>query len=165
MSTRLNRIVKEQLSSKPDVLCEPVMTIGEAAEKTNLSESALRKYENEGLIIYHRSSGNVRVLSEEDINRIDCIKKLIKEKGLNLEGIRRLWALFPCWECNECKPEEIECCSAIQDSNRPCWMTKAKESGKTRELCRMCDVYRAVADCSEEMKFIVHEKLSAHFVE
>ncbi len=156
MRRALKRWMERNNPAPPETLSEPVMTIGEAARATGLSESALRKYEAAGLILYHRSSGNVRVLSHEDLTRIRWIQKLIKEEGLNLEGIRRLWALLPCWECKGCSQDDQRSCPELNDMNRPCWMVH-REMFPDRTLeCRQCNVYRLAMRCTENLKFLVH---------
>lgn len=162
MRRELRRWLDENLPADSEKLLEPVMTIGEAARSTGLSESALRKYENAGLILYHRSSGNVRVLSHEDIHRIKWIQHLIKENGLNLEGIRRLWALLPCWECKGCDHLQLEACSAIHSKNRPCWAVFKEKDAGNAEKCRTCDVYRMAGKCTEHLKFLVHNSSRPH---
>jgi len=132
------------------------MTIGEAARATGLSESALRKYEAAGLILYHRSSGNVRVLSHEDLTRIRWIQRLIKNEGLNLEGIRRLWALLPCWECKGCSAEEQKVCPELKDMSHPCWVIHRTLNPAKALECRECDVYRLATRCTDQIKYLVH---------
>ncbi|MFH0882843.1 MAG: MerR family transcriptional regulator [bacterium] len=156
MRRELKRWMEEHNPTPPDMLTEPVMTIGEAARATGLSESALRKYEAAGLILYHRSSGNVRVLSHEDLTRIRWIQKLIKKEGLNLEGIRRLWALLPCWECRGCTTNEQRHCPELSDMNRPCWMVHRDLTPEKTMECRQCGVYRLATRCTGQLKFLVH---------
>ena len=76
---------------------DPVMSIGVLAQRVGLSVSAVRKYEAEGLIIAHRSDSGHRLFSHEDTARVRNIQHMI-HGGLNLEGIRRMQALLPCWE-------------------------------------------------------------------
>lgn len=156
MRRELKRWIDEHSPDSVEMLNEPVMTIGEAARATGLSESALRKYEAAGLILYHRSSGNVRVLSHEDLNRIHWIQKLIKEEGLNLEGIRRLWSLLPCWECKGCSPEQQKSCPELNDMSRPCWMVHRDLDPEHALDCRDCEVYQLATRCTDQLKFLVH---------
>ncbi len=58
-----------------DIL-DPVISIGTLANKVGLSVSAIRKYEEEGLIIPHRSESGHRMFSYEDINRIQTIQHM-----------------------------------------------------------------------------------------
>ena len=77
---------------------EPVISIGTAARKVNLSVSALRKYEREGLLLYYRTETGRRLLSRADLKRIRMIQHLIGELGLNMEGIR--WLQLPVPLCS-----------------------------------------------------------------
>ena len=67
---------------------DPVISIGVLAERVGLSVSAVRKYENEGLVIAHRTSSGHRLFSYEDIGRVRHIQHLIQDLGLNTEGSR-----------------------------------------------------------------------------
>lgn len=64
-------------------------TIGETAKLLNISPSALRYYDKEGLLPFvERSSGGIRVFKEEDFNWlfiIDCLKK----SGLSIKDIKK----------------------------------------------------------------------------
>jgi MerR family transcriptional regulator/heat shock protein HspR len=135
---------------------EPVISIGMAASMVGLSVSALRKYEKEGLLIYHRSDTGRRLLCRADIKRIRMIQQLINESGLNIEGIRRLLALLPCWDLKVCSKEEKEKCPAVRDGLRPCWMVKKSVCQKSGYDCRQCEVYRYGAYCAVTMKMLVH---------
>ena len=57
---------------------DTVISIGTLAKKVGLSVSAIRKYEEEGLIISHRSDSGHRLFSYEDIERLRTIQHLIK---------------------------------------------------------------------------------------
>ena len=63
---------------------DPVMSIGTLAEKVGLSVSAVRKYENECLIIAHRTPSGHRLFSREDVDRIRNIQRMIQDLGLNI---------------------------------------------------------------------------------
>ncbi|MBD3165709.1 MerR family transcriptional regulator [bacterium] len=134
---------------------EPTLAISEAARATGLSESALRKYEAAGLIHYHRTSGGYRMLSEEDLERIRLIQHLIKKKGLNLEGIKRLWSLLPCWELKGCNAEAQADCPIMQGAMEPCWVIFKNEGCCDEKECRTCEVYRLAAHCTEDLKRLV----------
>ena len=48
----------------------------------------LRKYEKEGLIAPSRTSGNLRLYSDSDIERLRQVKYLVEGRGLNLAGVQ-----------------------------------------------------------------------------
>jgi MerR family transcriptional regulator/heat shock protein HspR len=135
---------------------EPVISIGTAAKLVNLSVSALRKYEKEGLLIYERSDSGRRLLCHADIKRIKMIKHMIGDLGLNVEGIRRLLALLPCWDLKLCSKGEKDRCAAVTDAVRPCWMIKESECAIGGHDCRRCEVYRYGAYCAVTMKMLLH---------
>lgn len=139
---------------------DPVISIGTAAKLVNLSVSALRKYEKAGLLIYHRSDSGRRLLCHADIKRVKMIKHMIGDLGLNVEGIRRLLALLPCWDLKLCSKDEKEKCPAVTDAVRPCWMIKESQSAAGGHECRQCEVYRYGAYCAVTMKMLLHSTKS-----
>ena len=136
---------------------EPVISIGTAAGMVGLSVSALRKYEREGLLIYHRTGTGRRLLSRADIERIGIIQHLINELGLNIEGIRRLLALLPCWKLRPCSDAEKSRCPAVANQVRPCWYVRQSECERQGIDCRQCPVYRYGAYCTEVIKSLLYE--------
>jgi MerR family transcriptional regulator, heat shock protein HspR len=142
-------------------LNDPVMSIGVLAERVNLSVSAVRKYENEGLVIAHRTASGHRLFSHEDIARVRAIQHMIQDLGLNIEAIRRMQALVPCWELLPCTDEMREHCGAFKDDTRPCWSVKGLECAPQGNECRQCAVYRFGSLCTEHMKRLVHEQPGA----
>ena len=65
---------------------EPVYSIRIAARLVGLHVQTLRYYERNGLVEPQRSRGNVRYYSDTDVARIQKIKSLIDELGVNLAG-------------------------------------------------------------------------------
>jgi MerR family transcriptional regulator/heat shock protein HspR len=141
---------------RDDIDYQPVISIGTAAGMVGLSVSALRKYEREGLLIFFRTDTGRRLLSYSDLRRIKMIQQLINDIGLNIEGIRRLLALLPCWELKPCAPEEKERCPAFIDPKSPCWMLDESLCARKGADCRLCGVYRYGAYCADAMKSVVH---------
>lgn len=66
---------------------EPYYVIGVAAELVNLHPQTLRHYEAVGLVVPHRSQGNIRLYSPRDIERLRKITRLTRELGVNLAGV------------------------------------------------------------------------------
>ena len=138
---------------------DPVMSIGTVAEKVGLSVSAVRKYENECLIIAHRTPSRRRLFSHEDVERIRSIQRMIQDLGLNIEGICRLQALLPCWELLPCDRHRHGDCPALANNRRPCWMIKGLGcTHSTENECRQCAVYRFGSLCTEQIKRLVHRQ-------
>jgi DNA-binding transcriptional MerR regulator len=138
-----------------DIL-DPVISIGILAEKVGLSVSAIRKYEQEGLLISHRTNSGHRMFSFEDIKRIGHIQHLIKKLRFNIEGIRRMQALLPCWDILPCKHEERDTCRAFKDNTKPCWMINDAHCSQQSSKCRLCLVYRFGSLYAEDIKTLLH---------
>ena len=62
-------------------------TIKVAAELCGMHEQSLRMYERRGLITPRRSPGNIRHFSDQDVEQIRFIKRLIDDLGVNLAGV------------------------------------------------------------------------------
>jgi len=65
---------------------QPKYTIRIVAELVGLHEQSLRMYERRGLIRPQRSEGNIRLFSDEDVERLRTIKRLMSDLGVNLAG-------------------------------------------------------------------------------
>jgi len=62
-------------------------TISIVSRMYGLHPQTLRLYEREGLLIPHRSEGNRRLYSREDLRRLKIILSLTRELGVNLAGV------------------------------------------------------------------------------
>ena len=71
-----------------------VMTIGELADRTGLSVSTIRFYEERGLVAPFRSSGNQRRFLRSDIRRLSFIR-IAQRLGLSIESISDELAKLP----------------------------------------------------------------------
>lgn len=67
---------------------EPLFVISVAARLVEMHPQTLRKYEKEGLIEPSRTSGNLRLYSDRDIERLRQVKYLVDGLGLNLAGVQ-----------------------------------------------------------------------------
>ena len=72
---------------------EPLFVISVAARLLEMHPQTLRKYEREGLIAPSRTSGNLRLYSDRDIERLRQVKYLVEQRGLNLAGVQLALAL------------------------------------------------------------------------
>jgi len=145
----------------PQEANDPVISIGILAERVGLSVSAVRKYENEGLVIAYRTPSGHRLFSHEDIDRVRNIHHMIQDVGLNIEAIRRMQALLPCWDLLPCTEECRSSCPAYQESTRPCWMIKGLSCAPQGNECRQCAVYRFGSMCTEDIKVLLHDQNGA----
>jgi MerR family transcriptional regulator/heat shock protein HspR len=64
-----------------------LFVISVAARLVEMHPQTLRKYEREGLIAPSRTTGNLRLYSDQDIERLRQVKYLVEERGLNLAGV------------------------------------------------------------------------------
>jgi MerR family transcriptional regulator/heat shock protein HspR len=71
----------------------PRYMISVAAELVGMHPQTLRIYENKGLIRPKRTSGNTRLYSEADLERLRLIQRLTNELGLNLAGVEHVLRL------------------------------------------------------------------------
>lgn len=67
---------------------EPLFVISVAARLVEMHPQTLRKYEREGLVAPSRTTGNLRLYSDSDIERLRQVKYLVEERGLNLAGVQ-----------------------------------------------------------------------------
>ena len=67
----------------------PLYMISIAAELAGVHPQTLRSYEQKGLVTPRRTSGNTRMYSQADIERLELIGELTSE-GINLAGVIRI---------------------------------------------------------------------------
>jgi MerR family transcriptional regulator/heat shock protein HspR len=99
----------------PDTSIYP---IGVAAKLLNVHPRTLRIYEDEGLIC-PAHKGTRRMFSDNDINWISCLRKMIHEQGISISGLKKLLDLAPCWEISECPVDVFKECTASVDRAIP----------------------------------------------
>jgi MerR family transcriptional regulator/heat shock protein HspR len=66
---------------------KPRYVISVAARMIGIEAHTLRYYERLGLVQPERSSGNIRLYSEEEVDRLRYIKALMSDCGVNLAGV------------------------------------------------------------------------------
>ena len=67
----------------------PLYMISVAAELAGVHPQTLRAYEQKGRVTPQRTSGNTRMYSQADIERLGLINELTNE-GINLAGVTRI---------------------------------------------------------------------------
>ena len=67
----------------------PLYMISVAAQLAGVHPQTLRAYEQKGLVSPQRTSGNTRMYSQADIERLELINELTGE-GINLAGVIRI---------------------------------------------------------------------------
>ena len=67
---------------------DPCFVISVVARMLRVHSQTLRYYEREGLLEPARSSVNIRLYSQRDIEKLRRIKSLTEDLGLNLAGVQ-----------------------------------------------------------------------------
>ena len=73
---------------------EPCYVISVAAKLVNMHPQTLRYYERLGLVQPSRSSGRIRLYSDEDVQRLQQIQRLTNDLGVNLAGVQVILQLM-----------------------------------------------------------------------
>lgn len=73
---------------------EPCYVISIAARMIGVQTHTLRYYEKVGLVEPARSRGNIRLYSEQDIERLRQIRTLMDDLGVNLAGVEVILRLL-----------------------------------------------------------------------
>lgn len=68
-------------------------SISAVAKMFSVHQQTIRIYEKQGLIAPKRSTGNTRLFSEEDIDRLEEVIYLTHELGINLAGVEMILKL------------------------------------------------------------------------
>lgn len=68
-------------------------SISAVAKMFSVHQQTIRLYEKQGLIAPKRSSGNTRLFSEEDINKLEEVIYLTHQLGINLAGVEMILKL------------------------------------------------------------------------
>ena len=122
----------------------PLYTIGVVSELMGTTTQTLRLYEKHGLIKPSRKNKN-RFYSENDITWLHCIRELIHDRKISIEGIKKLLDYAPCWEITSCTEDRKNKCRAYRDRAKPCWelnqMICKHKSDDKGSRCEECVVY------------------------
>jgi len=118
----------------------PVYPIGVVAEILEVHPETIRSWERGGVAEPPQRRGGKRFYSEEDLKRLQFVKKLTNE-GLNLPAIRHYLQLYPCWVMHDCPG----CMRRTQNAGcaKPCW----REEGTfclvstDEDLCESCKLH------------------------
>ncbi|MCY4475173.1 MAG: MerR family transcriptional regulator [Chloroflexi bacterium] len=77
------RRVRVRIAGRGDAL----YIISIAAKLAEMHPQTLRKYDREGLVSPSRTQGSRRLYSEEDLERLQIVRRLSEDLGLNLNGV------------------------------------------------------------------------------
>jgi MerR family transcriptional regulator/heat shock protein HspR len=72
---------------------EEIYFISVAARLLGMHPQTLRKYERLGLVQPGRTIGSMRVYSQDELDRLKAIKRLVDDGGINLAGVQRLLSI------------------------------------------------------------------------
>jgi len=87
---------------------KPRYVISIAARMIGIEAHTLRYYERLGLVQPERSNGNIRLYSEEDIDRLRYIKALMCDCGVNMAGVEVVLKLMQMMKDMQRQLEEME---------------------------------------------------------
>ncbi len=132
----------------------PVFTLSTAAGLSEIPVHSVRQYVDRGLIIPFKKESGRNLFSQVDILRLKFINKLLNEDGLNIAGIRALFAVIPCWAIRHCSDGERGKCLAYNSNEFPCWDASEKGTYCKNKDCRECDVYRIVENYTGVKSFL-----------
>ena len=86
---------------------EPVFIISVAARMLGVRTQTLRYYERLGLVEPARSRGNQRVYSRRDIEKVQRIRRMMDDLGVNLAGVEVLIRLLDRLQAAEAEIERL----------------------------------------------------------
>lgn len=95
---------------------EPLYTIGVTARMLKVCLATLRIWEKKGLIKPARLGKN-RFYSRCDVNRLENIKKLLRIKRINIQGVKSILSEERCWEIKKCKTQDKKKCPVYRKYN------------------------------------------------
>ncbi|MFQ5693467.1 MAG: heat shock protein transcriptional repressor HspR [Nitrospinota bacterium] len=105
---------------------EELFTIRVVAEMLNVHQQTLRLYEREGLITPHRTPGNTRMYSRQDVERLRTILNLTREMGVNLAGVQVILNLLERLEEEQARTDEMK-----EFIRREMWTLLKEKYGET----------------------------------
>ena len=130
----------------------PRYQIGEVAERTGVTQRALRFYEEKGLLQPpERMDGGFRRYSDDDITRIEFVKKLQDLLGFTLSEIKEMV------DAEDLRQQVIA--SRHLDPALPARLTRAEHI--IDALQRQLDVVNRKADALIEMRSELQDRLQA----
>ena len=128
---------------------KPIFPISVAAKLLDVHPRTLRIYEEEGLLKPSRQ-GNKRFFSNDDIEWVRCLRRLIHDEGISIPGVKKLLELTPCWEIKNCPGDVRDNCTASVDNSVPCWQQAKVYCSRQPSQCEGCEIFiRAMKEVDE----------------
>jgi MerR family transcriptional regulator/heat shock protein HspR len=134
---------------------EPILTIGAIASQLRVAVQTIRMYEKQGLILPLRTQTGRRMYSLNDLEKLRCIRRLITEEGLNINGIKKLMAMIPCWDFKGGLDSDCLNCHAYIKVIGPCWSVREVGAKCNNMECRTCEVYQMNISCNNLKDLLV----------
>ena len=124
----------------------PVFTLSVISKLSGIPATSIRQYIDKGLIIPYKKVSGRHLFSKEDVYRLECIQEQLNQRGLNIAGIKALFAHIPCWAIRKCSNVERQDCEGYNSISAPCWEASEKGQECKNTECRECGVYRIFED-------------------
>jgi MerR family transcriptional regulator/heat shock protein HspR len=137
----------------------PILTLSITSQLSGIPTPSIRQYINKGLLVPYKLDSKQHLFSQNDISRLQHIKILINERGLNFAGIRALLSMIPCWAIHKCPEQERRNCKAYSVDSIPCWVASEKGRVCKNENCRECEVYTCLSN-SVDLKSVLMELIN-----
>jgi len=102
-------------------------TISVAAELVSVHQQTLRHYERLGLVEPLRGKGEIRYYSPQDIERIQQIRRLVEELGVNLAGVEVILNMRD--QLERLRNESMETIASMRDEH-------GSETRRLKEIIR-----------------------------
>lgn len=115
------------------------MRIREVSRLTQLSPSALRKYEALGLVLPYSEHSGHRLFSFADVDWLGELKVYLNADGHTPQGVAARMRLIPF---HEIRVHEIEEVCDVRSRTKVCWQVHADDPAWRRK-CRACPGYIA----------------------
>lgn len=81
-----------------DDLDEPVYVISVAARLAGLKTWYLRVLNDAGIVVPTRTDTNRRLYSARDIARLERVRYLTEERGVNMDGVKVIFEMEAAWQ-------------------------------------------------------------------
>ena len=114
----------------------PVYVISIAAGLAGCHPRTLRIYEEEGLLDPVRTDTNIRLYSDEDLERVRAIRYLTQTRGVNLAGVKLLLQLRDAADFLDEIAEQLAQEDTESETAQPLQVTTEPQSRKPRSRQR-----------------------------
>lgn len=85
---------------------KPLFTLSVAAEIIGVHPRTLMIYENERLVIPHRTKTNRRRFSQKNIKKLQFVRYLTNKRGVNLAGVKCIIEILKTLEKDDFDPQK-----------------------------------------------------------